>query len=57
MIYNGFRRIALAHSLLPAVTNAARPPQAEPQRDRMPDGESTPLDVDTTAQDHPPIHM
>ncbi len=57
MIYNGFRRIALAHSLLPAVTNAEQPQQAEGQHDRLPADERTPLDADIPAQDHPPIHM
>jgi hypothetical protein len=57
MIYNGFRRIALAHSLLPVTTDAARPPQPDRKHDATADDELTPLDADNPAQDHPPIHM
>jgi hypothetical protein len=61
MINHGFRRLALAHSLLPATADPPprKPNDADnqPHADRPVDPSADPLDDDTSTQDHPSIHM
>jgi hypothetical protein len=61
MIYNGFRRIALAHSLLPGSLPAASvvaPPYPTPAVNGAGEtAQADALDAAEPAQDHPPVHM
>ncbi len=61
MINHGFRRLALAHNLLPATvdlpTDQAYQPRDRPVATRVPAPGADALDDDTPSQDHPSIHM
>jgi hypothetical protein len=61
MINHGFRRLALAHSLLPAVTEVAQAKSDAAAGQKLADQSAIPvadaLDAEATAQDHPSIHM
>jgi hypothetical protein len=61
MINHGFRRLALAHSLLPTAPDSppdkADHPHDPSHAEPSPKPATATLDDDPSAQDHPPIHM
>jgi len=66
MIHNGFRRIALAHSLLPTklgpepsqgAGHPGQKPRTKPEDGPHEGNEGSELDAAAAAQDHSPVHM